>query len=788
MQRASLMALLGQPPKASAPVVVPLGVPPQRAPSPPLSVVASRSATQLLDALLTRKGRPPLTSKDKPASAELRKRTRKYAVKVAQLLDQLVTDVTAAQTLLEPLTVDAVVRETRFWNDSGAAVQSQQARIDAAYAAASRAMVQSAGGAISSIVVGHLAAARVDGFQVSSKHIASEFGMSVSTVAKGRAVVRSGGELGVFTDMSRRPASQPKRMYSDMECVGWKEALALECPARSGDQQQIFWLTETKEEFYYQFVRSPRGMKMAISCALQADLAAVLAEVADTKGGQWGRNVRLYMRHQKAGTLDTLECTQWRKQLPVLTGDDLVTDLLAATNEHDDDEDDAMRLAMVEQEEERREDKEDDVERLRPRSRHAFYRKLGKGWRFWERPPDDHCKRCARFAESAAEISDLTHLLYGGQLLTDRERLESPLVAKLGGLAKAREHLRRLHQKHGDLEKHVTWKKTQRQYLKTRKITLRPLKDALLYLDYGGLTDSEGKKVSCWSCTVVTRDNPDEHFDICFDARNQHDGEDGWKKDGVAGVFCLFELLRPQVSHPHQYGLLRQVCPEVINLLLSGDTGNGFRGFQMLDSLSQVGGHPDLAGYVVELVPLSPAHAFNPSDARIARLNTHVKKLKRRTRLFGAAGVAEALQQLSDPRLATRLTYLPRSHVLFRKVTEVASLMSYQVRPGQSAALVHRDLPGGKIGVRGLLYFGFLLGDGSCRPGCALTREYGDVTVQGAAGAQHFYTWRKEIAATICQYCSDDAVRSAATSFISVLHVRPTATVLNSGCPRGVDS
>lgn len=758
MQRASLMDIVVQPHRAPAPLGVPLGVPRQRTPSPPLSAVASRCVKQLLDDLLTRRGRPPLTPKDKPAPAELRKRTRKYAVKVAQLVQQLVTDVTAAQTLLEPLTVEAVVRETQFWIDSGAAARTQQARVDAAYASASRAMVRSAGGAVGNIVVGHLAAARVDGFQVPAKHIASEFGLSVTTVSKGRAAVRGGGSLGVFSDLSRRPVSQPKRMYSDMERLGWKQALALECPARSGDQQQIFWLTETKEEFYYQFVRSPRGMKSAIGCALQTDRAAVLAEVADDKGGQWGRNVRLYLRHEAAGSLSALECTQWRKQLPVLTGEELVDDLLASNNEDEDEEDDALALRLAERDEEQREEDDDDQRLLRPRSRHAFYNKLCKGCRFWERPPDDHCKRCARFAESAAEIAELTHLLYGAALFTDGERSVSPLVTKLGGVAKAREHLRKLHQKHGDLEKHVMWKKTQRRYLKARKATLRPRTDALLYLDYGGLTDSVGRKVSCWSCTVVTRGNPDEHFDVFFDARNQHDGDDGWKKDGVAGVFCLYEILRPQASHPRQLSLMRQVFPDATNLLLSGDTGNGFRGFQMLDSLSQVGCHPDLVGYFIELVPLSPAHAFNPSDARIARLNTHVKKLKRRTRLFGAAGVAEALQQLSDPRLATRLTYMPRSHVLYRKISEVASLMAYQVVPGKSAALVHRDLPGGQVGVRGLLYFGFRLGDGSYQPGCALAREYGDVTVQGGDGAQHFYTWRRELAATLCQYCSDDAV------------------------------
>ena len=66
----------------------------------------------------------------------------------------------------------------------------------------------------------------------------------------------------------------------------------------------------------------------------------------------------------------------------------------------------------------------------------------------------------------------------------------------------------------------------------------------------------------------------------------------------------------------------------------------------VLEELSQV--HQKY-GYTVELVPLPPGHAWNRTDARIARMNTYLDAIKAKGRVFGAKGIAEAFRLSADP-------------------------------------------------------------------------------------------------------------------------------------------
>jgi hypothetical protein len=100
----------------------------------------------------------------------------------------------------------------------------------------------------------------------------------------------------------------------------------------------------------------------------------------------------------------------------------------------------------------------------------------------------------------------------------------------------ARAELRRLEVTYQDLLRHMKWKAKQRAYLKVMESKLQP-HQALLQLDYGGFTDSDNKKVSAWSATVVADGRETENFDFMFDAANQVTSRPGAKKDGKTGVF-----------------------------------------------------------------------------------------------------------------------------------------------------------------------------------------------------------------------------------------------------------
>ena len=73
---------------------------------------------------------------------------------------------------------------------------------------------------------------------------------------------------------------------------------------------------------------------------------------------------------------------------------------------------------------------------------------------------------------------------------------------------------------------------------------------ALLELDYGGTTDSAGKKVGIWSATVVQAGRKQEHYDFFFDMADskQCKKADTARKDGQTGIHFLKELLEPKVD------------------------------------------------------------------------------------------------------------------------------------------------------------------------------------------------------------------------------------------------
>lgn len=88
--------------------------------------------------------------------------------------------------------------------------------------------------------------------------------------------------------------------------------------------------------------------------------------------------------------------------------------------------------------------------------------------------------------------------------------------------------------------------------------------------------------------------------------------------------------------------------PDITDIVLPGDTGNGYRAYSMLQELSKV---LIKYGYKVKLIPLAPGHAWNRTDARIAHMNTFLYVVLRKSRVFGALGIAAAFRAASESTL-----------------------------------------------------------------------------------------------------------------------------------------
>lgn len=349
-------------------------------------------------------------------------------------------------------------------------------------------------------------------------------------------------------------------------------------------------------------------------------------------------------------------------------------------------------------------------------------------------------------------IEELTRALNSRSGCNPDHEAQVKVVEVAGGTSAAWTELRGLQKKFPDLQKHVTWFDGQRAYAKSREGKCES--EAMLQFDYGGLTDSAGSKVSVWTVAVVVKNREQEHFDFFFDAANQHQARDddgSAKKNGKTGIYLLSQLFCKTQAPAGCQGksLFGYYYPKVTHLLHSGDTGNGFRAYEMLDELSCFKSKYD---YSTELIPLCPKHAYNRSDSRIAHMNTFLEKVKSKGRLLGAKEVAEAFHCATDPNRTTKRTFMARCHVFFRAIKKV------QTDKGNLGALLKSPyVTNQSVGVRGLLYFDFSFLDKQGRKvyleGYARVREYGD---EAKSGNRTFvYTWRKDREKQMCQACSD---------------------------------
>jgi hypothetical protein len=119
-------------------------------------------------------------------------------------------------------------------------------------------------------------------------------------------------------------------------------------------------------------------------------------------------------------------------------------------------------------------------------------------------------------------------------------------------------------------------------------------------------------------------------------------------------------------------------------------------------------------------------------------------------------GIADAFYAAAAFKFRNDRKYLARSHILYRAVV-IDTVLAAATKKRIGSQIVSDDLDGGHMGVKGLLYFDFSVKDmyGALVhiPGYARVREYTDPEKLG--NRSRVYTWRKDLAAQMCQLCSD---------------------------------
>jgi hypothetical protein len=412
--------------------------------------------------------------------------------------------------------------------------------------------------------------------------------------------------------------------------------------------------------------------------------------------------------HRDAGRLGSIMVRKLRQQESATLTDlalaSVVTEVLNESEVKIHLEEQKLDLATgrpVDNDEPEDDDGSLDVAELVPRSMRCLYNTIMKDMRLWQRPPETICSRCRKHGLLLSEsrlLFDAINAIPGIPGYCDH--LE--VLKSYDGLSKAWESYRKVGHKLIDLRRHVTWRENQRAYLKTREEDLKA-NEILMFLDYGGMTDSANSKVNVWSCTVLIRDRDPSHIDFFFDPEFNKHGLPGHKKNGEAGMFFMDELLNPDRG-PNGDGvsLMQVLFPGKNHLLLSGDTGNGYRAYQMLHYLSMLF---SLYAWRCELIPLSPGHAFNQTDARIARINAFLERVMRKGRVEGAENIAKAFAGATDPRRTTKRKFMKNTHVFFRVVVERDYVK--KVKAIRLGAMMPGTVFLERVGVRSLLYFRF---------------------------------------------------------------------------------
>lgn len=189
--------------------------------------------------------------------------------------------------------------------------------------------------------------------------------------------------------------------------------------------------------------------------------------------------------------------------------------------------------------------------------------------------------------------------------------------------------------------------------------------------------------------------------------------------------------------------ILQEFVPQVTKLVISGDSGNGFR------SMSMCWYHHTLFGQYglqVEQMPLPPRHAHNVTDGLIARLNAFFGRLMRMTRLVGPRAFFDALQAIS--RQVSPNKIMTHCMSIIRHFAAVDFIRVPQLRDTITRNVKNQKV---KIGVMKLGYFVHL----HEHPGVMLVRHRDDPQVPTLV----FDLMIRPAGLELCEACSNQVVR-----------------------------
>jgi hypothetical protein len=730
------------------------------------------NSQELLRSLLCVRGRPAAKEDGRNVRRRVIRGRTGHAAKIAKVLVSILSEVNISHKLsVSPVSLRDVLAKM----DEGQVIlkECQTSNDQRVLAQGAIDIVGTSGRACKSAVVAALAVENKAG-KVSPTRLSELTNVPTAYIknSKTNAVKGNNGmvdkaNLGTFANQNKTPHFT-KSSVPDLEYSSSRHWFMSVNPARSGDPQAIAWMSKSKDNFYFENYRTVEGQVEIILMAFKEGGEEIIMKqlsLLSTNGRKpnlWQQNCLTYINARNDNALCELGVHELSAERPLTTETlaGLVVAAVDAENLVGDEEDDGDESETI-MDDVLSTDPDLSKRLLYPRSQRCLYKGILKGIRMWKRPDHDHCSRCGDHVKLCACLMTLQAALLSTALDPEYQSA-TDVVQRAGGTARAWERVREITNKIPDLAKHVKWRQTQRKYLKGReKMTAE---EAVLQLDYGGVQDSHGKKVSVWSATVITIDREQEHFDFFFDALDSKKADhNGAKKNGSTGIFFLYELFDPKRGPKAKPGetqksLFTTRFPTKNSLIFSGDTGNGYRAYMMLEFFSTM---KDLFGIMVELIPLSPGHAWNLTDARIAHMNTFLRIIKRSSRIFGAVQVAAAFHLASDPAIASKRKFMARSNVFFREVkSEWTPEQTEEFEKQKGAVLLDKRLHQGKMGVKGLLYFKFSFNhpDGSVHypQGYASVREHGDPRAQG--NPTYVYTWRKDLNRLMCQPCSNHAV------------------------------
>jgi hypothetical protein len=251
----------------------------------------------------------------KNTTESVKVRSKKIAGKAAELFTDVLAELASVHKLGTFTILDVLpyMKEGKDLLTKQAAVEEQRVLAHAAVQ-----MAKSAGRANKSGALGVLAAANEAG-RVSAQRLRVLTGSSISSINKAKDKAKN-NDFGTFGSLQKRPGVKRVTIPAEEKTAHmiWMKEM---CPARSGDNKLIFWMTKDDEDFYFDDYRDVESQKEIYRLALlnYPDLRAK----CELGSNVFLRNMRVYIRAKDTGRLDRLSAYKLRSQLKKLSPENI---------------------------------------------------------------------------------------------------------------------------------------------------------------------------------------------------------------------------------------------------------------------------------------------------------------------------------------------------------------------------------------------------------------------------------------------------------------------------------